>query len=210
MYERFGKRVLDLLVATAALIVLSPVLIITTILIKLDSPGGVLFRQKRSGKNRKPFTIYKFRSMASNAPSNMATNDFKDADAYITRIGKVIRKLSIDELPQLINVVKGDMSIVGPRPVVLSETVLLNFRDKTGANKVRPGVTGWAQVNGRDNLKPLGKAKLDGFYAERIGFIFDIKCILLTAVIVLSMKGHSEGFEKLEAVNEKGVIVREN
>ena len=136
MYERFGKRVLDLAVAVPACIILSPLMAAAAIWVKLDSKGPVLFRQPRSGRNRTPFTVYKFRSMADATP-RMATNDFKDADAYITRSGKILRKLSIDELPQLFNVIKGDMSIIGPRPVILEETALLDLRDKHGANAVK-------------------------------------------------------------------------
>lgn len=196
MYERFGKRVLDLAVAVPAFIILSPLMIIAAMWIKLDSPGGVLFRQPRAGKNRVPFTVYKFRSMAVNAPKNMATNDFKDADAYITRSGKVLRKLSIDELPQLFNVIKGDMSIVGPRPVVLAEKRLLDLRKEQGALAVKPGVTGWAQVNGRDELSPGEKAELDGYYARNVKLLLDVKCIILTAWIVLTLAGNSEGHER--------------
>lgn len=139
MYKRFGKRTLDLAVAIPAIIIATPVMVIVAVWVKLDSEGDVLFKQLRSGKDRVPFTVYKFRSMATSAPSNMATNSFKNAGAYITRSGKILRKLSLDELPQLINVLKGDMSIVGPRPVVLAETNLLDLREQYGANSVKPG-----------------------------------------------------------------------
>lgn len=196
MYERFGKRALDLSVAIPALIILSPVMVVVAVWIKLDSAGGVLFRQLRSGKDRVPFTIYKFRSMAKAAPNNMATNSFKDASAYITRSGKIIRKLSLDELPQLINVIKGDMSIVGPRPVILDETNLLDLRDQYDANGVKPGVTGWAQVNGRDELNDIMKARMDGEYVERFGLRTDIRCLVKTVGAVLSLSGHAEGHEQ--------------
>lgn len=195
MYEHFVKRVLDVIIAVLALIVLSPLMLIATLWIKLDSKGVVLFRQLRSGRNRVPFTIYKFRSMAQTAPSEMPTNSFKNSDAYITRSGRILRKLSIDELPQLFNVIRGDMSIVGPRPVVLSEKQLLDLRDKYGANAVKPGITGWAQINGRDEVTPKEKAKLDGFYAKHLSLMFDVKCVLKTAWIVISFAGNSEGYE---------------
>lgn len=195
MYEHFVKRVLDVIIAVLALIVLSPLMLIVTLWIKLDSKGVVLFRQLRSGRNRVPFTVYKFRSMAQTAPSDMPTNSFKNSDAYITRSGRILRKLSIDELPQLFNVIRGDMSIVGPRPVVLSEKQLLDLRDKYGANAVKPGITGWAQINGRDEVAPKEKAKLDGFYAKHLSFMFDVKCVLKTVWIVISFAGNSEGYE---------------
>jgi len=195
MYERFVKRVLDVIIAVLALVVLSPLMLIATLWIKLDSKGKVLFRQLRSGRNRVPFTVYKFRSMAQTAPSDMPTNSFKNSDAYITRSGRILRKLSIDELPQLFNVIRGDMSIVGPRPVVLSEKQLLDLRDKYGANAVKPGITGWAQINGRDEVTPKEKAKLDGFYAKHLSFMFDVKCVLKTVWIVISFAGNSEGYE---------------
>ncbi len=198
---------LDLAVAVPACIILSPLMAAAAIWVKLDSKGPVLFRQPRSGRNRTPFTVYKFRSMADATP-RMATNDFKDADAYITRSGKILRKLSIDELPQLFNVIKGDMSIIGPRPVILEETALLDLRDKHGANAVKPGVSGWAQVNGRDALTPGEKAEMDGFYADRVSFKFDAKCIILTAWTVLSLAGHSEGHEQL--VSDDTTAVAEN
>ena len=141
-----------MIIASFAIVFLLPLLIITYVLIKLESPGPALFRQKRYGKDKKIFTVYKFRSMRTTAPRNIPTNDFHDAHAYITRVGRIIRKLSIDELPQLINVLQGHMSLVGPRPVVLTETSLISERGKYGANNVKPGITGWAQVNGRDDL----------------------------------------------------------
>lgn len=160
--------------------------------------GGVFFKQPRYGKDKKPFTVYKFRTMADNTPQ-MATNDFKDAGRYITRSGKIMRKLSIDELPQLINVLRGDMSIVGPRPVILAEEQLIRRRDKYGANSVRPGITGWAQVNGRDELDYLQKAELDGWYVENLNFVRDMKCILRTVYVAFARIGHAEGHERGQA-----------
>lgn len=195
MYEKFGKRSLDLIAACIALILLAFPAVLIALWIKLDSKGPVFFKQPRYGKDREPFTVYKFRSMAVSAPSNVATNSFKDAGMYITRAGKIMRKLSIDELPQLINVIRGEMSIVGPRPVVLAEADLIELREKYNANSVKPGITGWAQVNGRDELTPGEKAELDGFYIEHVRVRLDVKCILITVWKVLSLAGHSEGHE---------------
>lgn len=195
------KRVGDLIIASLAIVFLLPLLIITYVLIKLESPGPALFRQKRYGKDKKIFTVYKFRSMRTTAPRNMPTNDFHDARTYITRVGRIIRKLSIDELPQLINVLQGHMSLVGPRPVVLTETSLIDERDKHGANAVKPGITGWAQVNGRDELDDITKAELDGYYVDNFGFKMDVKCVLKTIWVILSIAGHVEGHENVTKEN---------
>lgn len=200
MYEKFGKRTLDLAVAIPAIVIAAPIMVVVAIWVKIDSKGSVLFSQLRSGKNRIPFTVYKFRSMALSAPSNVATNSFKNADAYITRSGRIIRKLSLDELPQLINVIRGDMSIVGPRPVVLAEVNLLNLREQYGAISIKPGITGWAQVNGRDELGDIIKARLDGHYIEQLSFKTDIKILIMTVGAVLSLNGHSEGHEQGENI----------
>ena len=191
-YERI-KRIADLIAASLAIVLLIPVFAITAIAIRLESPGPALFRQKRYGKDKQPFTVYKFRSMSTSAPSSIPTNDFHDARTYITRVGRIIRKLSIDELPQLFNVLYGKMSIVGPRPVVLNETNLLDLREQTNANSVKPGITGWAQVNGRDNLSNEEKARLDGQYAKNISFLLDAKCVLLTFWVVVSLRDNREG-----------------
>lgn len=190
------KRIADLIAASLAIVFLLPLLVITAIIIRLESPGPALFRQKRYGKDKQPFTVYKFRSMSTQAPRNMPTNDFHDARTYITRVGRIIRKLSIDELPQLINVIQGHMSIVGPRPVVLTEISLINERDKYGANAVKPGITGWAQVNGRDELDDILKAEMDGHYVANYGLVTDVKCILKTATAILFARGHAEGHEQ--------------
>ena len=195
------KRIGDLIIASLAIVFLLPLLIITYVLIKLESPGPALFRQKRYGKDKQPFAVYKFRSMSTQAPNNMPTNDFHDAHTYITRVGRVIRKLSIDELPQLINVLQGHMSLVGPRPVVLTETSLIDERDKHGANAVKPGITGWAQVNGRDELDDKLKAEMDGYYVANYGLITDVKCILKTASAVLFARGNFEGHEQQEELS---------
>lgn len=205
-YERI-KKAGDLVIASLAIVFLAPLLVVTVILIKLESPGPALFRQKRSGKDKQPFTVYKFRSMSTTAPDSMPTNDFHNAQSYITRVGRVIRKLSIDELPQLFNVVQGHMSLVGPRPVVLAETSLINERDKYGANAVRPGITGWAQVNGRDELSDIVKARMDGFYVANLGLKIDVKCLMMTLWTVLAIRGHKEGHEgKVAAGIDTGLL----
>lgn len=193
------KRIGDLIIASLAIVLLLPLFVLTAIIIRLESPGAALFRQKRYGKDKQPFTVYKFRSMSTQAPRNMPTNDFHDAHAYITRVGRIIRKLSIDELPQLINVLQGHMSLVGPRPVVLTEISLINERDKYGANAVKPGITGWAQVNGRDILDNASKAKLDGYYADHVSFVSDIHCLIKTIWVMLSLYGHMEAYERSKA-----------
>jgi O-antigen biosynthesis protein WbqP len=190
------KRIGDLIIASLAIVFLLPLFVVTAIIIRLESPGPALFRQKRYGKDKQPFTVYKFRSMSTQAPNNMPTNDFHDARTYITRVGRIIRKLSIDELPQLINVLQGHMSLVGPRPVVLTEISLINERDKYGANAVKPGITGWAQVNGRDELDDILKAEMDWHYVANYGLVTDVKCILKTATAILFARGHAEGHEQ--------------
>lgn len=208
MTYRYVKRIGDLIIASLAILFLLPLFIITAISIRLESPGPAFFRQKRYGKDKQPFTVYKFRSMSTQAPRNMPTNDFHDAHAYITRVGRIIRKLSIDELPQLFNVLQGHMSLVGPRPVVLTETNLIIERDKHGANAVQPGITGWAQVNGRDNLSDMDKARLDGYYVNRYGLRVDVACLVRTMWVVLAATGQSEGHEKSpDAVNPAGNLV---
>ncbi|MDB5162510.1 MAG: capsular biosynthesis protein [Candidatus Saccharibacteria bacterium] len=195
MYDRFGKRSLDIVMALGALAVFSVPMIVVALWVKLDSKGPVFFKQLRSGKNQVPFLVYKFRTMSTDAPKDAPTKEFKDAGSYITRSGKILRKLSLDELPQLFNVIKGDMSVVGPRPVVLKELNLLNLRQPLGANSVKPGITGWAQVNGRDELNDIIKARMDGEYVSDYGFTMDIKCLRHTVWAVLSVKGNQEGHE---------------
>lgn len=193
MYRAFGKRAFDIVCAVIALALLAIPFVLVAICIKLDSKGPVFFRHKRAGKNLVPFTLYKFRTMAAHTPHNMPTRKFKDADNYITGIGKILRKLSIDELPQLFNVLKGDMTLVGPRPVVLTEVKLLKMRQKHNANTCLPGITGLAQVNGRDEVRILKKATMDGEYAKNVSFLMDVKCIALTVWAVLLVRGHKEG-----------------
>ena len=166
------------------IIVLSPILVIVSILIKLESKGPIIFKQLRAGKGSKPFYIYKFRSMKIETP-NIATNDFTDSHVYITRIGKIIRKTSIDEIPQLFNILKGDMSIVGPRPVILEEVDLIELRKSYNIDKILPGITGWAQINGRDNIGNEEKVKYDYEYLMNKSFTMDLYIIVMTALKVL-------------------------
>lgn len=187
------KRILDFLVSLFAIVVLSPVLAITSIAVKADSKGPVFFVQKRIGKDKKHFNMYKFRSMRTDTPHDMPTHLLNNPDAFITRVGKFLRKSSLDELPQLFNILKGDMSIVGPRPALWNQDDLIAERDKYNANSIRPGLTGWAQVNGRDELEIDVKAKFDGEYVEKMSLFFDIKCIVNTALQVIRHEGVVEG-----------------
>ena len=192
------KRLLDFVLSLIGIIVLMPVFIIIGILIKVDSRGPVIFKQKRYGKNKEPFYIYKFRTMASDAPQNVATKDLNDSKKYITKIGALLRRTSLDELPQLFNILLGQMTIVGPRPVVLKEENLIIARDLYGANDIKPGITGWAQINGRDLLSIEEKAKLDGYYVENMGFKMDIKCFFKTVKYVLKGEGILEGGDEID------------
>lgn len=187
------KRILDFLVSLFAIVALSPVLAITAIAVKADSEGPVFFVQNRIGKDKKHFNMYKFRSMRTDTPHDMPTHLLNDPDAFITKVGKFLRKSSLDELPQLFNILKGDMSIVGPRPALWNQDDLIAERDKYNANSIRPGLTGWAQVNGRDELEIPVKAKFDGEYVDRMSLPFDIKCIVDTALQVVKHEGVVEG-----------------
>lgn len=195
MYERYVKRALDVLISAAGLVVLSPLLLLIAIAIKLTSKGPVIFRQKRYGKDRGFFEICKFRTMRVNAPKDVPTNDLRGVKTYITPVGRVLRKTSLDELPQLWNILKGEMSVIGPRPALWNQDDLMALRDKYGASMIRPGLSGWAQVNGRDYLsRDLDKkARRDGEYAAHVSFGFDLKCFLLTIVKVFNRQGIVEG-----------------
>lgn len=193
MYQNYIKNFLDLCFALIALLIALPVLLVIALIIKLEDGGPILFAHKRFGQNKQPFTIYKFRTMKTSAPRDTPTNSLLNPEAHITRFGRIMRKLSLDEIPQLINVMRGEMSIVGPRPVVLKETDLIALRQKYKANSCKPGITGWAQVNGRDEVRLAEKAKMDGEYARKLGPGIDLKCVLMTIHAVLSVKGHREG-----------------
>lgn len=181
---RVIKRIVDVICSLLGIIILSPILIIVSILIKLESKGPIIFKQVRAGKNSKPFYIYKFRSMKTNTP-NIATNDFNNASDYITKVGRFIRKTSLDEIPQLFNILKGDMSIVGPRPVILEEVELIELRQMYNVDKILPGITGWAQINGRDNIGNEEKVKYDYEYLTKKSIIMDLYIIVMTALKVL-------------------------
>lgn len=190
------KRIIDFIVSLMLLLVLSPLLLAISIIISLESRGGILFKQVRSGKDKVPFVCYKFRTMRAEAPRNKATHDFKNSSEYITRTGKVLRRLGIDELPQLFNVIKGEMSLIGPRPVIPAETDLIVERDKYGANAVMPGIGGWAQSNGRDEIDYKTKARLDGEYVQNFGPRMDSSCVRRTCVAVFTSRGFKEGGDK--------------
>lgn len=187
------KRVIDFTLSLIGCIVLSPILIVLCIAIKVDSRGPILFKQKRVGLHKTHFNILKFRTMRIDTPKDMPTHMLADPDQYITKVGKFLRKSSLDELPQLFNILKGDMSIIGPRPALWNQYDLIEERDKYGANDVMPGLTGWAQINGRDELEIPVKAKLDGEYVEKMSLGFDIKCFFGTITSVLKHDGVVEG-----------------
>jgi len=190
------KNVLDFVFALLLTILLSPILVLITLLIKLDSKGPVLFKQRRIGKNNLEFEIYKFRSMGIEAPRDLPTHVFSNAESYITGVGMFLRESSLDELPQLLNILKGQMSFIGPRPALWNQYDLIEARYSTGVDKIKPGITGWAQVNGRDELPISEKARLDGVYVENISFYLDIKILFLTIIHVVTRKGISEGGPK--------------
>lgn len=192
MYPKV-KRLLDFILALLSLIILSPVFIIISLIIKMTSEGPVFFKQKRIGKNKVEFYIYKFRTMRTDTPKDTPTHLLKNPEQYITRIGKFLRKTSLDELPQLINILKGEMSFIGPRPALWNQYDLIAERDKYGANDVYPGLTGWAQINGRDELPIPIKAKLDGEYVKNMSFLFDLKCFFGTIISVIKSDGVVEG-----------------
>ena len=187
------KNILDFILSLLALIILLPFFFIFAIIIKLESKGPIFFKQKRIGKDKKEFYIYKFRTMRTDTPKDMPTHLLKDAESYITKSGKIFRKTSIDELPQIINILKGQMSIIGPRPALWNQYDLIKERDKYNANSIRPGLTGWAQVNGRDELEIPIKAKFDGEYVEKMSLLFDTKIFLKTIIKVFKHDGVVEG-----------------
>ena len=187
------KRIIDIILSALALIILSPVFLILIIAIKLDTPGPVLFKQKRVGIHKTHFNILKFRTMRIDTPSDKPTHLLENPEQWITKTGKFLRKTSLDELPQIINIFRGQMSIIGPRPALWNQYDLIAERDKYGANDVPVGLTGWAQINGRDELEIELKAKLDGEYAQKISFIMDLRCFFGTIFSVLRSDGVLEG-----------------
>ena len=193
MYRNVIKRVIDWVLSLCAIVVLSPLLAILALCVKFSSPGPVLFCQKRVGKGKTYFQIYKFRSMRTDTPKDMPTHLLENPDAFITPIGRFLRKTSLDELPQLFNIFKGEMSIVGPRPALWNQDDLIAERDKYGANDCVPGLTGYAQVHGRDELPIPVKAELDGYYAKNLSFALDVKIFFRTIGSVLHHEGVVEG-----------------
>ena len=193
MYINGLKRFFDFVSALLLTIVISPLFLLLMLLIKIDSRGPVFFKQNRIGKNKKQFKIMKFRTMSTDTPRDMPTHLLKDPDKYITKVGKFLRKTSLDELPQLFNIIAGHMAVVGPRPALWNQDDLIAERDKYHANDIRPGLTGWAQVNGRDELEIEVKARFDGEYVERMSFLFDLKCIFITLFKVAKSDGVVEG-----------------
>ena len=188
MYRNHIKRLLDIILSTLALGVLLPVIIIAALAVKLESPGPAFFLQQRVGMHKSRFGIIKFRTMREGAPADVPTERFQHAD-QITRVGNFLRKTSLNELPQLVNIIRGEMSIIGPRPALGNQFDLIRERDKYGANDVRPGLSGWAQINGRDTIDNKTKARFDGEYVKNIGFWFDIKIIIGTILTVLTNTG---------------------
>lgn len=196
-YRDFFKRGFDIFLSLIALIIFAIPMLIIALWIKVDSPHEkVLFKQERIGIDNVPFTILKFRSMRDDAPHQMATENFENPEMYITRVGKILRKTSMDELPQLLNVLKGDMSIVGPRPLIPKEKYVLKLRDEYGANKILPGITGLAQVHGRDQVTDENKASYDGKYALNVSLLLDASIILKTVPDVVRSRGVREGKKK--------------
>lgn len=193
MYRTFFKRLLDVILSGCAIVFLSPLLLIIAVAIKIDDPGPVMFRQKRMGIHKTYFSIMKFRTMKMDAPRDTPTHLLENPEQYITRVGKFLRRSSLDELPQIFQIFTGRMSIIGPRPVLWNQFDLIAERDKYGANDVRPGLTGWAQINGRDELPIDVKARFDGEYVEKLSFLFDCKCFFGTIGAVLKHDGVVEG-----------------
>ena len=193
MYKKFGKRLIDIVLSACGIVVLSPVLLVLVIAIKLDSPGPVLFRQKRVGIHKTHFSILKFRTMRIDTPKDTPTHLLENPQQWITRVGGFLRKTSLDELPQIFNIFAGHMSVIGPRPALWNQFDLIEERDKYGANDVLPGLTGWAQINGRDELPIDIKARLDGEYVRRLSLGFDIKCFFGTILSVAKSDGVVEG-----------------
>lgn len=187
------KRVIDLVLSVLAAVILSPVFLILFIAIKLDTPGPIFFKQKRVGINKTHFNILKFRTMRIDTPKDTPTHLLGNPDQYITKVGKFLRKTSLDELPQIFNIIKGEMAIIGPRPALWNQYDLIAERDKYNANDVRPGLTGWAQINGRDELPIDVKSELDGEYIQKMNFAFDVKCFVGTITSVLKSDGVIEG-----------------
>lgn len=193
MYRNYIKRAFDAILSVVGLVLLLPLLILIAIAIKIDSRGPFFFKQKRVGKAKALFVMYKFRTMRYDTPDDVPTHKLLTPDKYITRYGRLLRKTSLDELPQLWNILRGDMSVIGPRPALWNQDDLIAERDKYGANDIRPGLTGWAQINGRDELEIPEKARLDGEYVLRLSFLFDVRCFFGTIISIIKHEGVLEG-----------------
>lgn len=199
MYDKIVKRGIDFVLALMGIILLAIPMLIISIIIKTDDPGPVLFKQKRISKGKGTFPLLKYRSMKMSTPHDMPTHMLSNPEQYITKVGAFLRKSSLDELPQLFNILKGEMAIIGPRPALWNQDDLIAERDKYGANDIRPGLTGWAQINGRDAIEIEDKARLDGYYAEKLrkggftAFAMDVKCFFGTITSVLRSDGVVEG-----------------
>lgn len=193
MYQKYIKRIIGFVLSLMIIIVILPILVLISFAIKCESKGPILFKQKRVGMHKELFEIYKFRSMRTDTPKDCATHLLENPEKYITKVGKLLRQTSLDELPQLFNILKGQMAFVGPRPALWNQYDLIEERDKYGANDVMPGLTGWAQINGRDELEIPIKAKLDGVYVEKCSFSFDLKCFFGTFISVVKQDGIVEG-----------------
>lgn len=192
MYRNHIKRILDIHLATLALVVLMPFIIMASMAVKLESPGPVIFKQHRVGIHKTRFEILKFRTMREGTPADVPTEQFQHTD-QITRVGKFLRKTSLNELPQLINIIRGEMSIIGPRPALGNQLDIIRERDKYGANDILPGLSGWAQINGRDTIDNKTKARFDGEYVKNMSFWFDMKIIIGTLLTVMHNTGVVEG-----------------
>lgn len=213
MYKNFFKRAIDIVLSFFAIIILALPMLVIALIIKIDDPGPVFFKQKRVGKNKTHFNLLKYRSMKMSTPHDTPTHLLENPEQYITKVGRFLRKSSLDELPQIYNIFMGKMSIIGPRPALWNQDDLIAERDKYGANDVKPGLTGWAQINGRDELEIPVKAKLDGEYVEKLSFFFDCKCFFGTIVSVLKSDGVVEGGtgemkKKEEEAKEKEEVLK--
>ena len=203
MYKKFIKRLLDIVLSTCGIVIFAIPMAIIALAIKIDSRGPVFFKQKRVGLDKEHFEILKFRTMFIETPKDVPTHELSDSKKWITKVGRILRKTSLDELPQLFNIFKGEMSIIGPRPALWNQFDLIEERDKYNANNVRPGLTGLAQISGRDELEIPVKAKLDGEYVEKMSFLFDVKCFIKTIGSVIKSEGFVEGKAAGEDIDNK-------
>jgi O-antigen biosynthesis protein WbqP len=205
IYRNVFKRIIDIILALLGFIVFSPFFLLLIIAIKLDTPGPVFFKQRRIGKGKREFMILKFRTMRIDTPKDIPTHLLANPDAYITKVGRFLRKTSLDEIPQVLNIIKGEMSIIGPRPALWNQDDLVAERDQYGVNDLVPGLTGWAQINGRDELPIPVKAKLDGEYVKHFGLVMDLKCFFGTIKSVLKRDGVVEG--GTGTLKQRGAVV---